>query len=289
MADKSVAFPLVQTGNTRVRRFLRRKSAVCGLVFLLLLLFIAVFSDVLIDYEAVVAQDIDHAFAPVSREHPFGTDELGRDLFSRVLYGTRYSLLIGAGATLLSVAVGVPLGALAGYFGGMAEQIVMRITDIFSALPSMLTAMAIVAVLGASPGKLVLAVGISGIPLFVRVTRGAVLEQCGSDYVEAERSMGAGDLRILLVHVMPHAFGPVLVQMSLRVGSAITAASGLSFLGLGLGAPLPEWGALLSAGRGFIRTHGSLCFFPGFMITLTVLSLNLLADGLRDALDPKLS
>lgn len=277
------------TGRPALRRFLRRKSAVCGLVFLTLLLLLAVFADVLIDYEAVVSQDIDHAFAPLSREHPFGTDELGRDLFTRVLYGTRYSLLIGVGATLLSVAAGVLLGAFAGYYGGVFEQVVMRITDVFSALPSMLTAMAIVAVLGASPGKLILAVGLSGIPLFIRVTRGAVLEECEEDYVEAARMMGAGDLRILFLHVMPHAFGLILVQTSLRVGSAITAASGLSFLGLGLGAPLPEWGALLSAGRGFIRTHGSLCFFPGLMITLTVLSLNLVADGLRDALDPKLN
>ena len=268
------------------QRFKRRPSAVAGLCFLGLLLFVALTADLWLPREWVIGQNSEERLLGPSAAHFFGTDETGRDLFWRVVYATRSSLLIGVLATLIGLLAGVPLGLLAGYFGGWAEQLIMRVTDVFSALPSMLTAMAVVAVLGASFVNLVLAVGIASVPLFVRVTRAAAMEKAQEGYVDAARTLGAGPGFILFRHILPGILPQILVHVTLRIGSAIIAAAGLSFLGLGIGAPDPEWGALLAAGRNFIRTDGHLCFFPGLAVTLTVLASCMVSDGLRDALDP---
>lgn len=268
-----------------LQRLLKNRTAAAGLCFLTLLLILAVTANLFISEDMVIGQDISQRLQKPSWQHPFGTDETGREMLWRVLYGSRYSLLIGFASALLSLLIGVTLGAVSGYFGGIAGQLIMRLTDVFSALPSVLTAMAVTALLGGSEANLILAVGISAVPLFVRISRAAVMESYAEAYTEAARCMGAGPWRILVTHTLPHIFPTVLIQFCLRVGSAILAASSLSFLGLGLGAPIPEWGALLAAGRGFIRSSGYLSLFPGIFITLTVLAFQLLGDGLRDVLD----
>jgi len=217
-----------------------------------------------------------------------GTDEVGRDVFFRLLYGTRFSLSVGIVAVAIALAIGVVLGSIAGYFGGVTEEIIMRATDIFASIPNILMGIVIVAALGASTVNLMIAVGISSVPQFIRVTRAAVLTVRYSDYIEASRAIGLKEARIIFGHIIPNCLSPIIVQTTLRVASAIISASALSFLGLGVPQPSPEWGSMLSSGRQYIRTNSLLTFFPGLAIMITVLALNLLGDGLRDALDPKL-
>ncbi len=279
-----------QTGFRAVMHRLRKnKGAMLGLAIILVLVFIAVFADVLFDYEKqVTAINIPERLQGPSLRHPFGTDEMGRDMFVRVLYGTRYSLSIGAIAVLIGLIVGILLGSLAGYYGGPVEEVIMRVTDIFAAVPYMLMAIVIVSVLGASTINLMIAVGITSVPAFVRITRAAVLTVRNQEYLEAAKAIGMRNQDIILHHVLPNCLSPIIVQITLRIASAIISASGLSFLGLGVPKPSPEWGSLLSAGRGFIRDSGYLTLFPGLVIMITVMAFNLLGDGLRDAMDPKL-
>ena len=269
-------------------RLRKNKGAIIGAVLLLILFSVALSIDFWIDQELVIGQNLRERLKAPSSAHWFGTDEMGRDLFWRVMYGTRYSLAIGFVAVFVSLVVGVPLGAVAGYFGNSVETIIMRFTDIFSAVPAILMAVVVVSVLGSSTINLMIAVGVSSVPGFVRVTRAAVLTVRNEEYVEAARALGKSNLYIIFVHVLPNCLSPIIVQTTLRVASAIVSASSLSFLGLGIKPPAPEWGALLTAGRNFILGYSYLTFFPGLAIIITVLAFNLLGDGLRDAMDPKL-
>lgn len=272
-----------------MRRLFKNKAAVAGLIFLIFLILMAVFADVLFDYDSqCINQNIPERLQWPSAQHWFGTDEYGRDLLIRIIFGSRISLSIGFIAVFFGLIVGGVLGAIAGFFGGKIDNIIMRLCDIFLAVPMMLMAIVIVAALGASIINLVIALSISSIPTFARIVRSAVLTVRDMDYVEAARAIGVKTPRILARYILPNCMGPIIVQTTLRIAATISNTAALSFLGLGVKAPQPEWGALLSSGREFIRDSGYLACIPGICIMLTILALNLLGDGLRDALDPRL-
>jgi len=271
------------------RNLKKNRGAMIGLVIVGILVFLAIFAGVIFDYETdVIGQNIAERLQSPSWAHWFGTDDLGRDIFARVIYGTRYSLPIGLVAVLISVGLGVTFGSIAGYYGGKVENIIMRFADIFASIPHILLAIVVVSVLGQSTINLMIAVGISSTPNFTYVARAAVLTVRNQEYIEAARAIGAKNPRIIFTHILPNSLSPIIVQTTLRVGSAIISASSLSFLGLGVPQPAPEWGGMLSAGRKYIRDYSYITLFPGLAIMITVLALNMLGDGLRDALDPKL-
>ncbi len=271
------------------RQLRRNKGAIIGLVLLVLIIVGALIAPIVYDYNTdVIGMNVRERMQWPSAKHICGTDELGRDIFARIVYGARYSLAVGVVAVMIALFVGVILGSAAGYIGGVFENIVMRVCDIFSSIPSVLMAIAVVSALGKSTLNLMIAVGIASTAPFVRVARAAVLVVRGEEYVEAARAIGQPDWKIVLIHIIPNCLSQIIVQATLRVGSAIISAAQLSFLGLGVPAPAPEWGSMLSAGRLYIRDYSYMTLFPGIAIMITVLSLNLLGDGLRDALDPKL-
>ena len=260
-----------------------------GLAIMIAIILIAIGSNIFLDYDTdVIGQNVAERLQHPSLKHPMGTDATGRDMMYRIFYGTRYSLSIGIASVLIALVIGVTLGVIAGYYGGRVSEIIMRLSDAIAAIPSILMAIAIVSALGQSMFNLMLAVGVTSVPQFVRITHAATLTVRNQEYVEASRCLGLRQWQIILFHVLPNCLSPIIVQTTLRVASAIISASSLSFLGLGVPAPMPEWGGLLSAGRKYIRTHSYLTLFPGLAIMITVLALNLLGDGLRDALDPKL-
>ena len=271
------------------KRLCRNKTAVLGLVIVALLTLMAILSPILIDYETqVIKTNYSEALQAPSADHWFGTDEMGRDILLRVMYGSTVSLSIGVVTVAVSLTVGLILGAAAGYFGGKTDMIIMRIMDIFLAIPGTLLAICIVASLGNSIPNLVIAQAVSSIPTFSRVVRGAVITARDADYVEAARAIGAKDATIIFHEVLPNSLAPIIVQTTLPVASVILSIAGLSVIGLGIPAPRPEWGAMLSGARAYIRDYSYMCLFPGLAIMTTILSLNLLGDGLRDALDPRL-
>lgn len=271
-----------------VKRLFRNRSAVMGMIIFLCIIVIALSADLLFDYETqVIKQDIMNRLQGPSSEHWFGTDEMGRDIFARTLYGAKYSLKIGFSASIVSLAIGLVIGAVAGYYGGWIDMVIMRIMDVLLAIPGTLLAIAIVAALGSSVNNLIIAMSISGIPGFARIVRSSVLTVKDNEYVEAARAIGATDKTIIFGHVLPNGMAPLIVQATLRVANVILSTAGLSFLGLGVPAPHPEWGALLTNARSYIRDYSYMCLFPGLAIMITILSLNLFGDGLRDALDPK--
>ena len=271
------------------KRLCRNKTAVLGLVIVALLTLMAILSPILIDYETqVIKTNYSEALQAPSANHWFGTDEMGRDILLRVMYGSTVSLSIGVVTVAVSLTVGLILGAAAGYFGGKTDMIIMRIMDIFLAIPGTLLAICIVASLGNSIPNLVIAQAVSSIPTFSRVVRGAVITARDADYVEAARAIGAKDATIIFHEVLPNSLAPIIVQTAFQVASVILSIAGLSFIGLGIPAPRPEWGAMLSGARAYIRDYSYMCLFPGLAIMTTILSLNLLGDGLRDALDPRL-
>ena len=271
------------------KRLCRNKTAVLGLVIVALLTLMAILSPILIDYETqVIKTNYSEALQAPSANHWFGTDEMGRDILLRVMYGSTVSLSIGVVTVAVSLTVGLILGAAAGYFGGKTDMIIMRIMDIFLAIPGTLLAICIVASLGNSIPNLVIAQAVSSIPTFSRVVRGAVITARDADYVEAARAIGAKDATIIFHEVLPNSLAPIIVQTTFQVASVILSIAGLSFIGLGIPAPRPEWGAMLSGARAYIRDYSYMCLFPGLAIMTTILSLNLLGDGLRDALDPRL-
>ena len=227
-------------------------------------------------------------FQPPSLQHPFGTDDMGRDMFLRTIYGARYSLVIGFGASTISLIIGMSLGAVAGYYGGILEDILMRLSDILASIPGMLLGMCIVVVLGTTLLNLLIAVGICGIPGIMRITRASIISNRSHEYVEAARAIGMSNLNILFTEVLPNGLSPIIVSFTAGLGATILIAASLSFLGFGIPVPLPEWGALISGGRNYIRSSPFLMTYPGLFIMITVLAFNLLGDGLRDALDPKL-
>ena len=270
------------------RNFRKNKGAMLGLFILILIFLIALTIEFWIDKDLVIGQNIAQRLKPPSWAHPFGTDDKGREMLWRVLYASRYSIAIGFVAVIVSLLVGVPLGAVAGYYGGKTETLIMRVADVFTAIPSILMAVVVVSVLGNGTINLMIAVGISSVPNFVRTTRAAVLTVRNEEYIEAARALGKSDWYIIFNHVLPNCLSPILVLTTLRVASAIITASSLSFLGLGISPPTPEWGSLLNAGKQFIRRYSYLTLFPGLAIMITVLSFNMVGDGLRDAMDPKL-
>lgn len=271
------------------RQLRRNKGALLGLALLIIIVIGALIAPIVYDYDTdVIGMNVRERMQWPSARHICGTDDLGRDIFARIVYGARYSLAVGFVAVIIALIIGTVLGAAAGYIGGVFENIVMRVCDIFSSIPSVLMAIAVVSALGKSTANLMLAVGIASTAPFVRVARAAVLVVRGEEYVEAARAIGQPDWKIVIVHILPNCLSQIIVQATLRVGSAIISAAQLSFLGLGVPAPAPEWGSMLSSGRLYIRDYSYMTLFPGIAIMITVLSLNLLGDGLRDALDPKL-
>lgn len=268
-------------------RIIKSKTSFIGLLIILGLIITAIFAPLIAPYEPT-NQEILNKYLPPSADHLLGTDNLGRDIFSRIVYGSRISIQIGVIAVGISMVIGVTLGGIAGYFGRWIDQIIMRLIDILMAFPSILLAIALVAVLGPSLQNAMIAVGIVGIPQFARIVRSAVLSVKETEYVEAAKSIGAKNGRILAQHVLPNCTAPIIVQATLGIGTAILDAAGLSFLGLGAQPPTPEWGAMLSDGRNALQNSPWVVAFPGLAIFLVVLGFNLFGDGLRDALDPRL-
>lgn len=270
------------------RRFRKSKTAMLGLVLLAIILLMAIFADLIVPYSEAVKQNITSRLQGPSSEHWFGTDELGRDVFARVVHGSRYSLWIGVSTSVFSLVIGGLLGAAAGYYGKTIDNIIMRVTDIVMTVPPILLSLAVVAALGANLQNLLIAITISCVPNMVRMIRSVVLTVVDQDYIEAAKCYGASDMRTILKHVVPNAMGPIIVTTTMNVAAMILSAAGLSFLGMGVQPPSPEWGALLSDARQYMFNAPYLLYFPGVFIVLAALSFNLAGDGLRDALDPKL-
>ena len=265
---------------------LSNRLAAFGLIVLLMLLLAALFADVLAPY-AVNDQDLTRRFEPPSLQHLFGTDEFGRDLFSRILHGSRVSIQVGAVAVSISLVVGTLIGLISGYRRGSLDTFLMRTMDVLFSFPVVLLAIALVAVFGPSLRNTMLAIGIVFIPIFARVVRGSALSVSQDLHVRAARSLGAGDLRIVLRHVLPNVAAPVIVQTSLSLAFAILIEAALSFVGVGVQPPAPAWGLMLSDAQRFQAQGWWLSVFPGLAIFLTVMAFNLVGDGLRDALDPQ--
>ena len=269
------------------RRFRKSKTAMLGLCLLIFVLCIAIFADVITPYENAISQSANRLDGP-SAAHIFGTDELGRDLFARIVHGSRYSLLIGVSTSVLALVIGGLLGAIAAYYGGWVDNIIMRLTDVVMTVPPILLSLAVVAALGGSLRNLLIAITISCVPSMLRLVRSVVLGVVDEDYIEAARSYGASDMRIILKYVIPNALGPIIVTTTMNVANMILSAAGLSFLSLGVQPPAPEWGALLSDAKTYMFTAPHLLYIPGIFIVIAALSFNLAGDGWRDALDPKL-
>lgn len=271
------------------RRLLKNKGAVIGLCFLVALIIAAIASGFIYDYDTDIIQiNMSEALQHPSAEHWFGTDSLGRDIFARVLYGARYSLVIGMGSVAIGLIVGVTLGAIAGFYGGVVDQIIMRFVDVFYSIPNIMIAVVIVSLLGTSTVNLLIALSFTCATSFTRIARAAVMTIRDQEYVESAYALGLPTWKLILKHIIPNCLSPIIVQVTLLIGTTIIAASSLSFLGIGVPQPAPEWGAMLSEGRQHIRDAAYICVVPGLAIMFTVLALNLLGDGLRDALDPRM-
>ncbi|NTV89233.1 MAG: ABC transporter permease [Clostridiales bacterium] len=270
-----------------IKQLSRNKSAMVSLVVLVLLVLMAILAPVIEPYP-YTKTDFAHIFNAPSWKHICGTDELGRDVLSRIMFGARYSLSLGILAVLLSTAIGMLIGAITGYFGGTTDILIMRCLDVFQSIPGLLLCVAIATALGSGFFNTVLALSIGNIPMTVRLLRGSVFSIRKQEYLEAATSINCSTARIILRHVLPNSLAPLIVSGTMGVGNTILTAAALSFIGLGVQPPTPEWGAMISAGRNYIRTYPYLLIVPGVVIMITVLALNILGDGLRDALDPKL-
>lgn len=268
-------------------RFCKNKVAVLGLIILTLIILMAIFADFIVPSEVAKAQS-PNILAKPSAEHWFGTDEFGRDLFARIVHGSRYSLFIGVATSLIALVVGAILGASAGYFGGIVDNVICRIVDVFICVPPVLMSLAVVAALGTNMQNLIIAITISCVPGNVRLIRSVVMTVADQDYIRAAKSYGCSNSRIIFRYVLPNAMGPIIVNTTMGISQMILSAAGLSFIGMGIQPPDPEWGALLSNAQDFMFTSQYLLFFPGIFILLTSLAFNLVGDGLTDALDPRL-
>jgi peptide/nickel transport system permease protein len=265
----------------------KNKGAVVGFgIFAALVL--AFLISLFISFETATRANVPARFSPPSMQFPFGTDNLGRNLFVSVIFGIRYSLAIGFGSAGMSTLFGVTLGSIAGYYGGRVDDVVMRVSDVIASIPGLLFGMVIVTMLGQSLENLIIAVGVTGTPIFIRMTRAATLTVRNNEYVEAAKAIGLPNWRIILTQILPNAISPIIVTVTASLGITIIVAASLSYLGFGIPAPHPEWGKIISSNREFIRSAPWLLTFPGLFIMITVLAFNLLGDGLRDALDPKL-
>jgi peptide/nickel transport system permease protein len=270
-----------------LNRLLKRNSVVFGGGILILLVIMAIFAPLITSYDPLEVKVENRLLSP-SSDHLFGTDQLGRDVFSRVIHGTRISLRIGFISVLISFVIGALLGITAGYFGKKIDNAIMAINDVMLAFPGLLLAIAIVGILGPGINNVMIAVGIGGIPDYIRVARNQTLTIKNLDYVQAAIALGAGRIRILARHILPNIVAPLIILAAMGFAGAILASAALSFIGLGAQPPSPEWGAMLSIGRSNIREAWWLATFPGIAITITVLAINILGDGLRDTLDPRL-
>ncbi|MFP4481613.1 MAG: ABC transporter permease [Thermovirgaceae bacterium] len=269
------------------RRLKKSRIAVLGFVIVALYLVIALAGPYITPHDPF-DQNLSKAFAPISWSNPFGCDEFGRDIFSRIIYGARVSLIIQLNSVFIALLIGVALGAVGGYFGGKIDEVIMRFMDIMLAFPGMLLALAIVAMLGPSMRNLIIAIGIYSIPQFARITRGSVLSVKQNEYITAARAIGESDLSIIFRYVLPNALSPIIVQTTLRMATVLLTAAGLGFLGLGVQPPIPEWGAMLSSARMYLRTAPFVAVVPGLAIMITVMGFNFFGDGLQDALNPRL-
>lgn len=273
-----------------IYRYSRNKLAVVALfVFVALVLSIFTYAWFIADFEQdIVAQNnVQRLLAP-SAEHLMGTDEYGRDIFLRILYGGQYSLFIGVVSVAVALVLAIFLGSVAGYFGGIVDNVIMRLMDVFLALPLMLMAMVVVAALGAGMSSLIWAMALASTPDYARQVRVALLSIRGEEYIEAARAVGTPKWRIVLEHMLPNVIGPIIVRATLSVASTIMTAASMSYLGIGIQPPLPEWGAMLSSSKRFLTTDPLLALWPCLAIVVTVLCINLIGDGVRDAIDPKL-
>lgn len=268
-------------------RLAKNKMAVVGMIIVILLLLVAVFADFLMPYDYAF-QDGSAILQAPSAQHLLGTDNLGRDILSRLIYGTRLSLQLGVISVILAAILGGILGSLAGYYGGAADNLLMRFLDIYQSVPGLVMCVAMAAALGSGIWKSILAIGITTMAGYARMIRSSILQIKGTEYIEAARAVKGSDFHIIMKHVLPNAISPMIVQMTMGIGGAILLGSMLGFVGLGVPAPTPEWGTMLADGRTYMRDYGYMVIFPGIAIIITVLAFNLLGDGLRDALDPKL-
>ena len=270
-----------------IQRLRTNSTAMFGLIVLALLILLSVFAPVIAPYHYTEMDMLQLNAAP-SLKHFFGTDSLGRDILSRLIYGGRYSIFLGISSSVLSMAAAIVLGSLAGYFGGWVDNVVLRICDVVQAIPGILLSIVISAVLGPGFFNTILALAIGGIPSGIRLTRAQILSVRSEEYLEAAASVNCSSMRIMFRHILPNILSPLIVGFTMGIGNTIMLASSLSFIGLGVQPPAPEWGAMLSAGRDFIRNYPWQIIFPGIFVFVTVLSINLFGDGLRDALDPKM-
>ncbi len=270
------------------RLYKKRKTSVLGLAIFALIVFMVVFAPIFVSKDMVTMQDYDVYLKGPMPGHIFGTDDLGRDLFARVLYGGRNSLSIGLISMVCALMMGVIIGSLCGYFGGVLDQVVMRCLDVIKSIPTTVMALAIAAALGPNKTNLIIAIMISQTPAQVRLVRSAVIGIAGREYFEAARACGTGTSRIIYKHIVPNCIGTVIIQASMAMAQMILQAASLSFIGLGIQPPEPEWGAMLSEARTYMSSAPWLMIFPGLFIMLSAYSFNLIGDGLRDALDPKL-
>lgn len=268
------------------KRLKRNKAAYYGGYFILLLVIISIIGPYLTVYDPFEVDYTKKLLTP-SAEHWFGTDHNGRDVFTRVIHGMSITLYIGFSSVMLGMLVGVPIGIVSGYYGKMTDTVMMRFVDILLAFPGMLLAIALASVFGGSINSVIIAVGIWSISHFARVARGSTLAVKNLEYIDAIRALGAGDSRIIYLHILPNIISPIIVQATLRIAISILIAAALSFLGLGAQPPTPEWGAMLSAGRNYLFDHPHIALYPGLAITVVVLAFNIFGDGIRDAFDPR--
>lgn len=270
------------------RRYRKSPTAMIGLAIIAVIILGAIFADIIVPYDYGIKQVIPDRLQGPSLKHLFGTDDLGRDLFSRVIHGSRSSLVLGILTTAVATLIGGFLGGICAYYGNRVDNIIMRLLDVITSIPSTLLSLSIVAALGPGIRNLVIAITVSRVPTFARVIRSAVLNIVNQEYIEAAKAGGTRNLRIMLRHVYPNAMSPIIVQCTMSISQLILQAAGLSFLGMGMQPPAPEWGALLNSARDFMRTAPHLMLFPGIAIVLAALAFNLVGDGLRDAFDPRL-
>ncbi|MDR3354920.1 MAG: ABC transporter permease [Synergistaceae bacterium] len=270
------------------RRYKKSKLAILGLAAVAVLFFSALIIPLFKDYDTAVEQDFSSRYQPLSAEHIFGTDQFGRDIFIRMMFGARISLLVGIATVSASLLSGSCIGAVAGYYGGRIDEVLMRIMDVFLAIPNTLLAISIVAALGQGITNLLIALAISQVPSFARVVRASILTVKEQDYIEAARALGTPSARIIARHILPNAIGPIIVQTTLNVARTILNISSLSFVGLGISPPTPEWGSMLADAKPQMLQYPHLILIPGAAIAITVMAINLVGDGLRDALDPRL-
>jgi peptide/nickel transport system permease protein len=268
-------------------RLKKNKLAVVGLIVIILLILVAFLGPIIAPY-TYSEQDTLSKFAPSSKEHLLGTDNLGRDVLSRLIYGTRQSLQMGIYSVAMAAVIGIFIGAIAGFYGGLIDDLLMRILDIYQCIPMMLLCIVFAAALGPSLTNAIIAIGLCSAPGYARLIRASILTVREQEYIEAARAINASDPRIIIRHIVPNAIAPMIVQITMSIGGMILSGAMLTYIGLGAQPPIAEWGGMLAEGRGFMRQHVSQVLYPGICIMISVLSFNLLGDGLRDALDPRL-